>query len=205
MTRTLLVLLAATAGCVEDFDLGSLRDPPAPGAPDPLPPAVARCAPDDPALLEAPDTCAQATDETVRHILTLGGSHATCVVDGAGSLAVGVGSKEPVPNCPFGVYFSLEDHFAAENVEGAVSVRREDFLPDGRAVGELLTRAVDVFADRAAFFVRVDPRAARGRVVDVAVDMGVLFPGSRFTPGSAGGLQLTMTEDDPVIAAKDPR
>jgi hypothetical protein len=206
MNRALLVLLAA-AGCGQDFDLGSSRDPLA-GAPGPLPRAMSRCAPDDVSLLRAPASCPPPADAGVANVFSRGGIHGVCVVDGGGSAPLGASPSRDAPNCPLGVYLSLERPFSTENVEAAISVRRGDLrqLPQDRASATLLTRAIDVFADRPAFFVRFDPRPARGPVIEVTFDLGPLFsaaggdpdPGA---PANVSALLMDIADDEPVIAA----
>jgi hypothetical protein len=206
MTRHLLVLLAA-AGCGQDFDLGSSRVPLAPGGPEPLPPSIPGCAPDDPALLKAPPSCLPPTDDSIRQLLTVGRTHAICIVDGRGSSDLGVGgSVEPRPNCPFGVYWSLERTPVMGSFEAAVSVRRGSIFgrPDDWAAAEPVPSTIEVSPDVPAFFVRFDPRLAQGPFVGVALDFSLLFPD---TPrgNSPTALWLQMADDPPIAAGKGER
>jgi hypothetical protein len=204
-TLPLSLLLLATGACGQDLDLGSTRNPLDPAIPGRLPPAAPDCAPDDVALLKAPASCATPVDNVIRAAFAGGGIHGACIVDGGGSSAAGVDPPaEPRPACPFGVYWSLDRSFLAENVEAAVATRRgglnqHPYDPD---TAEVLARTVDVFADRPALFVKIDPRPARGHTVEVALDFGALFrdPGSTVGKVSAA-TRIVMSNDDPVIAA----
>jgi hypothetical protein len=194
------VALALGAGCGQDLDLGQThsavvgsapfpaleRQPP---APDPV--ASPGCPITDPAELPAPARChpyphASASAQANPRV------HELCFVTADGRVLPhadeGIGPRR-LPDCPTGVFFKMPEAIGdVEKLERAVVVLQGDdndrrtHLPDS---GPRRPRTIEVFPDRGAFFVRLDPRPGNGQRVNVAIRYAELFPGP-FASFSAG-------------------
>jgi hypothetical protein len=180
-----IVALLFAAGCSEapeERDQAQVVDPPA------APSFNDMCAIEDPALLQVPDHCFP-VDGAVTVTTYPGGNTVTsrslasesCLVTSDGRVYGNDldPTKVRFPACPMGIFWRLPGvHEPAEHFERAISVLKggQYYSASQRETLEVVPRTVEVLPGQEAVFVRLDPRPASGRTLEVTLDYRELFP-----------------------------
>jgi hypothetical protein len=183
MRHLAIVALLSAAGCgeaPEERDQAQVVDPPA------APSFNDRCAVEDPALLPLPDRCFPVESRTT--VTTYpGGNTVTsrlvdeaCLVTSDGRVYANLDpTKVRFPACPMGIFWRIPGvREPAENFERAISVLKggQYLSASQRETLEVVPRTVEVLPAQEAVFVRLDPRPASGRTLEVMLDYRELFP-----------------------------